>query len=92
MLFDGHGNTGTAAKRRVQATFELIYTLVDFGAAATFLIGSILFLYDSWQGVATWFFIVGSGMFALKPTLRLTKELKLAAMGDEKDLAERESL
>ena len=48
-----------------------------------------MFLSENWQTTGTWLFIAGSVLFAAKPTLRLVRELKLAAMGDTKDLAER---
>lgn len=33
--------------RRIYALYELAYTLVDFGAAICFLIGSVLFFWPS---------------------------------------------
>ncbi len=75
--------------RRVYALFELVYTFVDFAAAVCFTIGSVLFFWESTQRPATWLFLVGSILFAAKPTLRLMRELKLARMGKLKTLAER---
>ncbi|WP_425051813.1 YrhK family protein [Psychromarinibacter sp. S121] len=75
--------------RRVYALFELVYTFVDFAAAVCFTIGSVLFFWGSTQRPATWLFLVGSILFAAKPTLRLMRELKLARMGKLKTLAER---
>lgn len=48
------------------AVWELIYTFVDFGAASTFLIGSVL--------------------FAFKPTIRTWRDIKLASMGHVEEL------
>ncbi|WP_238372372.1 YrhK family protein [Heliomarina baculiformis] len=89
MLFHQDQRNRNADTKRIHALFEIVYTLVDFMAALTFLIGSVMFLYDSWQTFGTWLFIVGSILFATKPTLRLARELKLAAMGDADDLADR---
>ncbi|SFO88298.1 YrhK family protein [Tranquillimonas alkanivorans] len=75
--------------RRVYAMYELAYTCVDFAAAASFLVGSILFFWNSLETTAIWFFVVGSALFAAKPTIRFAREIKLASMGDEKDLAKR---
>jgi uncharacterized membrane protein YgdD (TMEM256/DUF423 family) len=62
---------------------------VDFSAALCFLIGSILFFRESLMTPATWLFVVGSVLFAAKPTLRLLREVRLYRMGDYADLAER---
>lgn len=75
--------------RRIYARFEILHTCIDFVAALCFLAGSILFFWKSLETPAVWLFVVGSVFFAVKPTLRLMRELKLAAIGDEKDLAER---
>lgn len=76
--------------RKIYAAFEIAYTAVDFCAAFAFLIGSIFFLWEDLMRTATWLFIVGSILFALKPTLRLAREIKFASEGDYEDLAERE--
>ena len=75
--------------RRVYAAFELAHTCVDFGAALCFVLGSVCFFYDSLMTPATWLFLIGSILFAVKPTLRLIRELKLISMGDAKDVASR---
>ncbi|MFC3613729.1 YrhK family protein [Lutimaribacter marinistellae] len=90
MLFQkDHRSDGTNRQKRVYAMFELAYTAVDFAAATLFVIGSIMFFSEDWQTQGTWMFLIGSICFALKPTLRLARELKLAAMGDVDDLAKR---
>ncbi len=75
--------------KRTYALFELVYTFVDFVAAALFVVGSIFFFSESLQTAGTWMFLVGSLCFAAKPTLRLTREIKLYRMGDDSDLAAR---
>ncbi|WP_368484139.1 YrhK family protein [Phaeobacter sp. HF9A] len=69
--------------------FEIAHTCADFGAALCFVIGSIFFFYSSLVTAGTWFFLLGSVLFAAKPTIRLIREVKLAAMGKDDVLAER---
>lgn len=89
MLFLEDHRRGSDAQRRLYALFEILYTAIDFSAAALFVIGSFMFLSEEWTRTGTYLFIVGSFLFAAKPTLRLVRELKLAAMGDTADLAKR---
>ncbi|MEM7057058.1 MAG: YrhK family protein [Pseudomonadota bacterium] len=74
---------------RTYALFELAYTAVDFLAAMLFLIGSILFFDEATTYLATWLFVIGSFCFALKPTLKLLRELKYWRMGKFDQLAEK---
>lgn len=66
---------------RRQALFEVVRTMVDFGAALCFVVGSIMFFSDAWLFVGTWFFLVGSVLFAVKPTLRLWQEIDYVRRG-----------
>ena len=54
-----------------------------------FLVGSVLFFFPSVETPAIWCFAVGSACFALKPTLRLVREVHYLRIGDTEDLAER---
>lgn len=74
--------------RRTYALFELARTGVDFLAAMLFLIGSILFFWNAFETVAVWFFVVGSLCFALKPTLKLWRELRLVRDGKLAEIAD----
>ena len=89
MIFQTDHRQGTHDQRRVYALYEIIYTIIDFAAAGLFILGSFMFLFDAWTMTGTYCFIVGSFFFAAKPSLRLARELKLAAMGDAEDLAQR---
>lgn len=73
--------------KQLYAAYEVAFTIVDFAAAILFTVGSVLFLYASLQTPAIWCFIVGSACFALKPTIRLTRELHYLRMGDVDDVA-----
>ncbi len=77
-------------KRKLYAAYELAYTLVDFGAAFCFVVGSIMFFFDAWMIPGTWLFLIGSILFAAKPTIRLVREIRLLQMGDAKDVAKRQ--
>lgn len=88
-LFRHRTRQATEESRRLYARFEIAYTIVDFMAAVSFVIGSVLFFFDAQQIPATWFFLIGSLLFAAKPTLRLIREIKLYQMGDMCDLAKR---
>ncbi|CFX28750.1 conserved protein of unknown function [Candidatus Filomicrobium marinum] len=81
-LFNPENRTRSAEHIRIYILFEIWYTFVDFTAALCFLIGSVLFFWDSTMFVGTWLFVVGSAFFALKPTLRLLRELKYLSMGE----------
>lgn len=58
------------------AWFELAYTTVDVCAALLFVVGSVMFFSENWQTAGTWCFLIGSICFALKPTLRIIRELR----------------
>lgn len=74
---------------RIWAFYEIIYTFVDFSAAAMFVVGSILFFWESTTFAATWLFLVGSVFFGLKPSIRLWREIRMARLGKTEKLAER---
>ena len=88
-LFRRDNRGRSEASQTLYARFELAYTVVDFTAALCFLVGSVLFFSEESQYTATWLFVVGSVFFALKPTLRLWREVKLYRMGYVDDLAQR---
>lgn len=87
-LFDARNHAKNAGNRRLFAIYELIYTAVDFGAAMLFLVGSIMFFYPEVEIPATWCFVIGSALFAAKPTLCIVRELHYLAKGDLEDLAD----
>lgn len=88
-LFTHENRQRSAQTRRVYAAYEIAHTAVDFLAAISFLVGSILFFSDDTQYPATWLFVVGSVFFCLKPTLRLAREIHLWRMGRMETLARR---
>ncbi|OSQ39367.1 YrhK family protein [Thalassospira mesophila] len=70
----------THRHREIYSLYELIYSAVDLLAAVAFIIGSILFFYKSLMEAGTWLFLIGSIFFALRPTVRMLRELHLAAL------------
>lgn len=74
-LFDPDNYTGSERHKRIYARSEIAYTLVDFTAAALFLVGSALFFSESTTYAATWMFVVGSVLFGLRPTIKLIREI-----------------
>ncbi|VXB65219.1 YrhK family protein [Citricoccus sp. K5] len=88
-LFDPRNRETTARMARVYAIFELLHTAADFLAAGLFIIGSIFFFDESTRIAGTWCFLAGSICFALKPTIRLTRELRMASLRRVDRLAEK---
>lgn len=89
-LFRHENRQASEQARRFYARVEIVYTIVDFAAAFFFLIGSFLFFNTTTQDAATWLFVIGSAFFAMKPTLRLWREVRLYRMGKIDKLAARE--
>ena len=88
-LFRHENRQQSEAARDLYAKFEIAYTVVDFVAAACFVVGAFLFFSEATQYAATWLFVIGSFCFAAKPTIRLIREIKLYRMGKYETLAER---
>lgn len=87
--FNPENRNRTPRNRRLYAAYEIGYTAVDTIAALSFLGGSFLFLSESTRPAGTWLFVVGSFFFAMKPTLRLVREMHYAAIGRTDHLARR---
>lgn len=89
MLFSSDRRENSPAHQKLYAGFEIAYTAVDFSAAALFIVGSILFFSETLMVPGTWCFLAGSVCFALKPTLRLIREVQLARLDKVRKLADR---
>ncbi|MEC9401498.1 MAG: YrhK family protein [Pseudomonadota bacterium] len=77
-LFDHSLRTASQVHVETVRKYELYRTVVEFLAALTFLVGSVFFFYDSLMYAGTWLFVIGSVLFAVRPTVRLMLELRLA--------------
>lgn len=89
-IFRPENPSKTAEHQRIYALYEIFYTALDFAAASLFIAGSVLFFWNSTQYLATWLFVVGSICFALKPAVRLMRELRYLRMGRIEKLARRD--
>lgn len=77
-LFDHSIRSASPAHAEMVRKYELYRTVVEFLAAATFVIGSIFFFFPSLVFAGTWLFLIGSILFAVRPSIRLLLELRLA--------------
>ena len=57
--------------------YQVVRTAVDFGAAMCFIIGSAFFFFASLTMAADWFFLSGSILFAVKPTIDMIRSVHL---------------
>ncbi|WP_232830426.1 YrhK family protein [Oceanicella sp. SM1341] len=88
-LFDPKTRFSGQRNQKIYAAYEIAYTAVDFSAALLFLAGSFLFFREATQTAGTWLFVIGSVCFALKPTIRLVRELHYWRAGSLDTLARR---
>lgn len=79
-LFDHALRTASPDHAELVRKYELYRTIVEFLAAVLFIIGSIFFFYESLVFAGTWLFLIGSVFFAVRPTIRLLLELRLAKL------------
>ena len=89
MLFDPAARRRSRNTGRLFAIYEIVYTCVDFGAALMFIIGSVMFFFEAWMDAGTWLFLVGSILFAVKPTIRLVREVHMYRQGKAEKVAAR---
>ena len=88
-LFDPGAKHRSRNTGRLFAVYEIVYTCVDFGAALTFIVGSVMFFSEAWMEAGTWMFLVGSILFAVKPTIRLVREVHMYRQGEAEKVASR---
>lgn len=90
-MFDVGRATASPQHVAVYGRYEKLYNLIDFCAAAAFVVGSVLFFFPARQESATWAFLIGSILFAARPTVRVLREFHLARIplpGDERPRGE----
>ncbi|QHQ35719.1 YrhK family protein [Algicella marina] len=58
--------------------YERLYAAIDFFAALFFVVGSVFFFFDDWHTLATFLFLIGSLLFAARPTAQVLREYRLA--------------
>jgi hypothetical protein len=67
--------------------YQVVRTGVDFGAAICFVIGSAFFFFTSLTTEADWLFLVGSLLFAVKPTIDMVRSAHLRRLSADPDSA-----
>ena len=70
-------HTLTPRHARIYRRYQDFRTLIDFGAASCFVAGSVLFLYPDTGSLSGRLFIIGSVLFAVKPTIDLVRGFHL---------------
>lgn len=60
--------------------YQVVRTGVDFGAATCFVVGSVFFFYEALSLPADWLFLIGSVLFAIKPTIDMVRSAHLARL------------
>src|SRR5579875_147904 len=63
--------------------YQVVRTGVDFGAATCFVAGSACFFFTSLSTTADWLFLIGSVLFATKPTIDMVRSLQLRRLPTE---------
>jgi len=76
-LLDPLLNDLTPRHLEIYRRYQVVRTAVDFGAAACFVLGSVFFFFHSTTKAADWLFLIGSILFAVKPTIDVTTQLLL---------------
>lgn len=71
-------NNRNELRRRMDSRYDKLNTVNDFLAALFFLIGSIMFFYNSLQAAAAGLFTAGSVNFMFRPTIKLVRQYHLA--------------
>lgn len=66
----------------IRQRYETLSIVNDFCAGVLFVVGSVLFFYESTTYAATWLFLIGSILFVLRPTIRLTRRIHLGRHHD----------
>jgi hypothetical protein len=77
-LFDPRRPTATAHHRQVYGRYQKLYTVVEFLAAVAFVVGSVCFFSEDLTVQADWLFLIGSILFAVRPTVAVIREAHLA--------------
>jgi len=83
-LFDPRLSDLTPAHISIAWRYQVVRTLVDFGAAVCFVIGSAFF-FASTTTAADWLFLAGSILFAFKPTIDVVRSMHLNRLPGQSD-------
>ncbi len=67
----------------IRRQWETASIVNDVLVALWFVIGSVLFFWESTTTAATWFFLVGSLQFLARPVIRLSRRVHLRRIGSD---------
>ena len=70
-------HTLTPLHAKISHRYQAVRILIDFGAAFCFVAGSALFLNSNTGIIAGRLFLIGSFLFAVKPTIDLVRAFHL---------------
>ena len=84
-LLDPTLNDLTPAHLALYWRYQVVRTAVDFGAAVCFVIGSGFFFFTSTTRAADWLFLIGSILFAVKPTIDVLRSAHLDRLPGQSD-------
>jgi hypothetical protein len=79
-LFDPVLNDLTPRHMEIFWRYQVVRTGVDFGAAICFVVGSVFFFFASMTTPADCLFLLGSILFAVKPTIDMVRSLHLSRL------------
>ncbi len=79
-LLDPSLTTRSPRHAELARRYQVLRTAVDFGAALCFVVGSAFFFFESTTRAALWLFLIGSILFAVKPTIDVIRSLHLARL------------
>ncbi len=65
----------------IRRRYEALSIANDVLIALWFLVGSVLFFWDSTTTAATWCFLLGSVEFLARPAIRLTRHFHIQRIG-----------
>ena len=79
-MFDPSLATATAQHSRIYKNYEIVHVVADFIAGLTFVLGSIFFFFPPLVFEGDWMFLIGSILFAAKPTIKVLRMMHLARL------------
>lgn len=65
----------------IRRRYEVASIANDLLIAIWFIVGSVLFLFEDLTTIGTWLFIIGSVQLAIRPIIRLRRQVHLRKIG-----------
>lgn len=82
IIFNPENHMKSAEHNRTYAFHELAYVIIDFSAAVLCVVGSFLFFRKTTTYYGAWLFLIGSVLFGVRPTIKLSREAAYLRLGD----------